>query len=75
MTAIHFDTELREYYIRRQADGKSKMAIINLIRNKLIARVFAVVKQRIFSKSGLKPNRTFNIKLIKELFGIVAEAA
>ena len=27
--------------------------------------------KRIFSKSGLKPNRTFNTKLIKELFGIV----
>ena len=31
--------------------------------------------KRIFSKSGLKPNRTLNDKLIKELFGIVAEAA
>lgn len=31
--------------------------------------------KRIFSKSGLKPNRTFNTKLIKELFGIVAQAA
>ena len=31
--------------------------------------------KRIFSKSGLKPNRTFNTKLIKELFGIVEEAA
>lgn len=31
--------------------------------------------KRIFNKSGLKPNRTFNSKLIKELFGIVAEAA
>ena len=31
--------------------------------------------KRIFSKSGMKPNRTFNAKLIKELFGIVAEVA
>lgn len=31
--------------------------------------------KRFFSKSALKPNRTFNTKLIKELFGIVAEAA
>ena len=45
MTAIHFDTELREYYIRRQTEGKSKMAVINIVRNKLIARVFAVVKR------------------------------
>ena len=45
MTAVHFDTELREYYIRRQKDGKSKMAIINIVRNKVIARVFAVMKR------------------------------
>ena len=31
--------------------------------------------KRIFSKSGMKPNKTFNAKLIKELFGIVTEAA
>ena len=31
--------------------------------------------KRIFCKSGMKPNSTFNAKLIKELFGIVAEAA
>jgi hypothetical protein len=30
--------------------------------------------KRFFSKSGMKPNRNFNAKLIKELFGIVAEA-
>lgn len=45
MTTIHFDTELREYYIRRQADGKSKMAVINIIRNKIVSRVFAVIKR------------------------------
>ncbi len=33
------------------------------------------ILKRIFSKSSLKPNRTFNTKLIKELFGFVAEAA
>lgn len=43
--ALHTDTELREYYQRRQAEGKSKMAIINILRNKLIARVFAVIKR------------------------------
>ena len=31
--------------------------------------------KRIFCKSGMKPNSTFNAKLIKEHFGIVAEAA
>ena len=45
MAAIHFDSELREYYMRRQAEGKSKMATINIVRNKLLARVFAIVKR------------------------------
>ncbi|MDR1120095.1 MAG: IS110 family transposase, partial [Dysgonamonadaceae bacterium] len=43
--AIHFDTELREYYLRRQAEGKTKMAVINIVRNKLVSRAFAVVKR------------------------------
>lgn len=45
LAAIHFDTELREYYIRRQEEGKSKMSIINIVRNKLVSRVFAVAKR------------------------------
>ena len=43
--AIHTDVELREYYRRRQAEGKTKMAVINIIRNKLASRVFAVIKR------------------------------
>lgn len=31
--------------------------------------------KRFFSKCDMKPNRTFNAKLIKVLFGIVTEAA
>lgn len=45
MCAIHRDVEMREYYSRRLAEGKSKMSVINIVRNKLIARVFAVVKR------------------------------
>ena len=45
MCAAHYDPELKEYYFRRQADGKAKMAVINIIRNKLVSRVFAVVKR------------------------------
>ncbi|MBL7965436.1 MAG: IS110 family transposase [Prolixibacteraceae bacterium] len=43
--AMHTDTELREYYHRRQVEGKTKMSTINIIRNKLIARAFAVVRR------------------------------
>lgn len=43
--AISFDTELKEYYHRRQEEGKSKMLVINIVKNKLIARAFAVIKR------------------------------
>ena len=43
--AIHTDAELREYYNRRLAEGKARMTVINVIRNKLVARIFAVVKR------------------------------
>ena len=31
--------------------------------------------ERILARSGLRPNRTFNTKLVKELFGFVADTA
>jgi transposase len=46
ISAIHFDSELREYYRRKTAEGKSNMTVINIVRNKLLARIFAVIKRR-----------------------------
>lgn len=43
--AIHTDTEIRAYYQRRLDEGKSRMTVINIVRNKLLARVFAVAKR------------------------------
>lgn len=43
--AIHTDIELREYYQRRLSEGKSKMTVVNIIRNKLIAIAFAVINR------------------------------
>lgn len=44
-SAKQHDPELREYYQRRIEKGKNKMSTINIIKNKLIHRVFAVVKR------------------------------
>jgi len=44
-SAIQSDPELKAYYKRRIEAGKSKMSTLNIIRNKLINRVFAVVKR------------------------------
>lgn len=45
-TAIQFDPELKSYYERRIKIGKSKMSTLNIVRNKILHRVFAVVKRR-----------------------------
>ncbi len=44
-SAIQSDPELKAYYKRRIEAGKSKMSTLNIVRNKLINRVFAVVKR------------------------------
>lgn len=43
--AIHTDAEMIDYYNRRQKEGKHKMTIINIVRNKIVSRVFAIVKR------------------------------
>lgn len=45
MAAIHANGELQEYYLRKVAEGKNKMSVINAVRNKLILRIFSVVKR------------------------------
>ncbi len=45
-TAIQYNQEMKIYYNKRIEEGKSKMSTINIIRNKLLARVFAVVKRQ-----------------------------
>jgi len=44
-SAIQHNTEMRLYYQKRIADGKNKMSTQNIIRNKLIARIFAVIER------------------------------
>jgi len=44
--AIQHNKELREYYQRRVSEGKSKMGTLNIIRNKLVDRMFTVVKRQ-----------------------------
>jgi transposase len=38
------NSDLREYYERKVAEGKNKRAVLNAIRAKLILRMFAVIK-------------------------------
>lgn len=45
-TAILHDPELRDYYQRRLAEGKQKGSCLNIIKAKLVARIFAVAKRQ-----------------------------
>lgn len=46
MGAIQLKGEYKNYYQRRTEEGKNKMSTLNIIRNKLVSRVFAVVKRQ-----------------------------
>lgn len=45
MSAIQIKGEYKEYYKRRTESGKNKMSTINVVRNKIVFRAFAVVKR------------------------------
>ena len=45
MSAIQTNGELQTYYQRKVAEGKNKMLVLNAVRNKLIHRVYAVVRR------------------------------
>ena len=43
---------MKEYYQRKVAEGKNKMSVINAIRNKLILRVSACVRNsKVYQKN------------------------
>lgn len=44
MRAVRLENDLKEYYERKIKEGKNKMAILNAVRNKIIHRIFALVK-------------------------------
>lgn len=45
-SAIQHDKELKEYYLKRIGMGKSKISTINIVRNKILYRMFAVIKRQ-----------------------------
>lgn len=44
-SAIQYNQEMKVYYTKRIEEGKSKMCAINIIRNKLLSRMFAVINR------------------------------
>jgi transposase len=46
MSAIRLENDLSLYYRRKVQEGKNKMSVLNAVRNKIIHRVFAVIKKQ-----------------------------
>ena len=42
--------EMKRYYERNGAEGKNRMSVINALRAKIVARMFAVIKRNEFYK-------------------------
>lgn len=56
MSAIQNDNEMKVYFERKLLEGKNKMNIINAVRNKLVHRVFAVVRDnRFYEDNYIRP--------------------
>lgn len=52
MSAVQCEGDLQNYYLRKVAEGKNKMSVLNAIRNKLILRIFSCVNQdRLYQKN------------------------
>ena len=58
MSAIQYCEELKAFYQRKVAEGKNKMSVINAVRNKLISRIFACIKNK------RKYQKDFNYALV-----------
>jgi len=54
MSAIQNDSEMKTYFERKLLEGKNKMNIINAVRNKLVHRVFAVIRDNRFYQDNYK---------------------
>ena len=52
LSAIRISGEFKDYYQRKVAEGKNKMSVINAIRNKIVLRVFACVRNnKVYQKN------------------------
>jgi transposase len=46
LSAVRYDPELKAYYEKKKAEGKNPMLVLNAVRNKLVHRIFAVVRRK-----------------------------
>ena len=52
LSAIQYNAEIKNYYNRKKDEGKHSMSILNAVRNKIVLRVAAVIKNQIPFKNN-----------------------
>ena len=57
MSAVKSKSELKAYFIRKVAEGKNKMLVLNAIRNKIVNRIWAVIERQtpFLSEENFRP--------------------
>lgn len=53
MRAVRLKGDLQDYYQRKVAEGKNKMLALNAVRNKIVARICSVIKNKRFYQNNL----------------------
>lgn len=53
MSAIRLKNDLATYYHRKVEEGKNKMSVLNAVRNKIIHRIYALIKNQTIYKNNL----------------------
>ena len=53
LSTIRLENDLAKYYQRKVEEGKNKMSVLNAVRNKIIHRIYAIIKN----------NSTYNFNL------------
>ena len=54
LSVIQHNLEFKNYYNRKQDEGKHNMSILNAVRNKIVLRVAAVIKSKLPYKENYK---------------------
>lgn len=53
MSSIRLNNDLKVYYDRKVNEGKNKMSVLNAVRNKIIHRIFSVIKNQKMYQNNL----------------------
>lgn len=54
MSAIRLENDLAQYFKRKVSEGKNKMSVLNAVRNKIIHRIYALIKKQNYYQNNFE---------------------